>query len=99
FTVKKATATVNLNYKKKKGVLTAWFTPDLPFQFGPIGYAGLPGLILELSIRGITYYADDIQLDDEPKVIKEPTNGERMCFGQFGNAMDKRVKAVGHWND
>ena len=29
--------------------ITAWFAPELPLPFGPSGFGGLPGLILELK--------------------------------------------------
>lgn len=35
--------------------VVAWFCPDLPYSFGPNGYCGLPGLILELQIRNGVY--------------------------------------------
>ena len=41
--------------------IIAWFTPEIPHAFGPKGYFGLPGLILELQERNITYGAKKIE--------------------------------------
>ena len=47
-------ATTKKVVENSKGTFThkiiAWFAPELPFSFGPIGYGGLPGLILELEV-------------------------------------------------
>ena len=52
YTCRKATGT----YTKETtccGIITipvvAWFAPSLPFPFGPMGYDGLPGLVLEVT--------------------------------------------------
>ena len=34
---------------------TAWYSPQLPYKFGPAGYGNLPGLIIELQGVGFTY--------------------------------------------
>jgi GLPGLI family protein len=43
--------------------ITAWFCPDLPYSIGPMGYGGLPGLILEIRIRNATYLATKIEMN------------------------------------
>lgn len=43
--------------------VTAWFCPEIPFPFGPIGYGNLPGLILELKVRNVTYTMKEIYFD------------------------------------
>lgn len=48
------------NYRKK--TIEAWFTPEIPFGFGPKGYGGLPGLILELKENNLIYYVQKINL-------------------------------------
>lgn len=48
--------------------LFAWFCPDLPFSIGPMGYGGLPGLILEIRIRNATYIASQIDLNSTTKI-------------------------------
>jgi GLPGLI family protein len=35
--------------------IVAWYCPELPYIFGPIGYGNLPGLILQLQVRNVVY--------------------------------------------
>lgn len=44
---------------------TAWYTPELPYKFGPAGYGNLPGLIIELQGDGFTYGVKKIEFFKE----------------------------------
>lgn len=76
---KKATAQVHI-FTDKKHQITAWFAPDLPFQFGPAETAGLPGLILGLERNKgrLFFYANQINLSEKEKEIKRPNKGKLM---------------------
>ncbi|RAR48065.1 GLPGLI family protein [Flavobacterium lacus] len=41
----------------------AWFCPELPYSVGPMGYGGLPGLILEIRIRNATFLASKVEMN------------------------------------
>ncbi len=57
----------------------AWYCPTIPFPYGPAGYTGLPGLVLELDNGRVTFYAIRINLNTKEKIeIKEPTKGIKM---------------------
>lgn len=88
YVCRKATAIINLN-DIKKGEITAWFAPDLPFQYGPKGYGGLPGLILGLEIRHYYIYAHAIKLSNDEKNIYFPTNGEVVDWDTYNKETDK----------
>ncbi|WP_299125742.1 GLPGLI family protein [uncultured Tenacibaculum sp.] len=47
--------TTNPKGKVFKNNFTAWYTPQLPYKFGPLGYGSLPGLIVELQGESATY--------------------------------------------
>jgi len=81
-------ATTIKKSKERKGILkmpvTVWYSPDIPISFGPLGYGGLPGLIVELTIDNERYYVDKINLNPKHKiVIKAPTNGKMVTKDQF----------------
>jgi GLPGLI family protein len=64
----------NINSKgikstNRKFDITAWFTPEIPVPYGPVGYGGLPGLIMELQFYANTFYAKKINLNPDKEVI------------------------------
>jgi GLPGLI family protein len=60
-----------------------WFTKDLPYNFGPKEYAGLPGLILEIEERGIRFYATQVDLNDKTYTIKLPDVDKSITRKEF----------------
>ena len=63
------------NNTEKSKLITAWFAPSLPLPFGPNGYNGLPGLILELIENGNKskrYFLKSVELKKMPLEIKFP---------------------------
>lgn len=73
---------------KKERIITAWFTPDLPFNFGSIGYNSLPGLILELNENYTTYLAKKITLSETAIKIQLP-KGPYLTQDQYDNKLLK----------
>lgn len=82
YTCYKATTTAAYTYIPK-GKVIAWFAPELPFQFGPMSYAGLPGLILELNHVYFHFYADKINLNKKSLHIQSPTKGQRISASTY----------------
>lgn len=71
--------------------ITAWFTPSLPYQFGPKNHNSLPGLILVLHDKKFSYYLDRINLnpkENELSKIKKP-NGNLMTEDEFKKYLNK----------
>ena len=66
-----------------KHPIVAWYCPNIPFNFGPKGYSGLPGLILELQIRNITWGVTKIELSKENKIIEKPKKGKLITEEEF----------------
>ena len=63
---------VDRNGVSKVNIITAWFAPSLPFNYGPQNFYGLPGLILELTKNKTTFLATKIVLDKENIQIDFP---------------------------
>ena len=63
-----------------------WFAPELPYQYGPRGLDGLPGLVLEGKFStGIYFYASKIELaiKDNSVQIERPTKGKFVTPEEF----------------
>lgn len=67
--------------------VTAWYAPKLPYSFGPSGYSGLPGLILELKTNKVIFYAALISLNKHSNInlIQIPTKGKMVTKEEFQN--------------
>jgi len=81
-------ATSHYIVDNSKGVfkhkVTAWYAPEIPINFGPKGYHGLPGLILELQERNLNYVVSKISLNIKDKlIIEKPIKGTVLSQKQF----------------
>lgn len=68
-----------------KDTILAWYCPEIPVATGPMGIAGLPGLVLEASIGShLTVLATNLKLNEDVSAkIKEPTKGKQVTSEQF----------------
>jgi len=62
----------------------AWYTPEIPVNFGPKKYHGLPGLVLEVQIGGLSFKASEIVLNPKESIsIKKPIKGIKINEDEF----------------
>lgn len=83
--------------------IEAWFAPKLNSPFGPNGYFGLPGIILELKqiIKSNPksynlFYATEIEETSETN-IKRPTKGQKINQSEFEelvNLQEEKIKEM-----
>ncbi|HEY9221455.1 MAG TPA: GLPGLI family protein [Lutibacter sp.] len=67
-----------------KTPVEAWYAQDLNIPFGPLGYSGLPGLILELTVGKEKYIVNKIMLNPKIKVnVNEPLKGKKVTKKEF----------------
>jgi len=66
----------------KKNIIEVWFTPDIPVPFGPIGYGGLPGLVVEVKMKSLTLRLASISKDTKYK-IKRPSKGKYVTLQEY----------------
>lgn len=72
--------------------LIAWYCPELSNSFGPDGYGGLPGLILELQINDVLFGAKKINLKNQEYDIELPTKGKVINNEEYIKKIEKRLK-------
>lgn len=65
---------IRTSYNKGKPIKTkvvAWYANEIPVNFGPVGYSGLPGLIVKLDIKDRSFVLQEIN-EVENKDFWEP---------------------------
>ncbi len=84
-------------FKDDERSVEVWFTPQIPVSIGPGEYAGLPGLILEVSIDNgeRTTIAQKIELKEIPNdAIEKPTKGKEVTQEEFDKIEAEKMKEM-----
>ena len=80
------------NALKSKFTIIAWYAPSIPYPFGPKGYGGLPGMILELQDRIVLYGATKINLQTlinaKKSILKKP-EGKRITSEKYSERINE----------
>ncbi|NEW79154.1 MAG: GLPGLI family protein [Gelidibacter sp.] len=61
----------------------AWYTPEIPVNFGPNKYHGLPGLVLEVQIGGLTFKASEIILNPKESILMKKPKGKKIKEDEY----------------
>jgi len=60
-----------------------WFTPEIPVPFGPIGYGGLPGLIISVVKKNTILQLERIKFYDKQLIIDRPDKGKQIVKAEY----------------
>lgn len=84
-------ATTKVKNSSGSTTIEAWFTPEIPLNFGPKGYSGLPGLILGLKELGRYMHAKEIKLSKKNVDIAPLTKGKLISEKEFDQKIHKAM--------
>lgn len=65
--------------------IVAWYTPDINLPYGPEGFGGLPGLIVQLKKGTVITYLSRIDFKKEDIKIQIPQKGREMTRAEFNS--------------
>ncbi len=63
--------------------VVAWYAPDLPIPDGPLGYHGLPGIILRVDLQVASIYAVRVEEREDGEAIKMPVAETYLSAQEF----------------
>jgi|GEM_PF-2548485 len=96
YTCYKATKHHVQYYTEIEFTIDGWYTPEIPVPYGPAGYGGLPGLILQLERSHVIFVADKVTLNPKGgiKPIKEVEPGRIITNEEKGILMRRARKVT-----
>ncbi|MGS2763819.1 GLPGLI family protein [Sinomicrobium sp. M5D2P9] len=96
YTCYKATKHHVQYYTEIEFIIEAWYTPEIPVPYGPAGFGGLPGLILQLERSHVIFVADKVTLNPKGgiKPIKAMAPGRVITNEEKGNLMRRARKVT-----
>lgn len=66
-----------------------WFAPEIPVPFGPLGYGGLPGLIVEVKNYSSILSLTEISYTKKEVKITRPTKGKKITKDELDEMTGK----------
>lgn len=74
----------------------AWYCPEIPLQSGPKEFGNLPGIIVELHDKNITFGLEKISFfePNENFIISKPNEGELINFDSFNELVQEKIKIL-----
>jgi GLPGLI family protein len=82
---------------KEQDTIIAWFTSEIPVSTGPAGFAGLPGLIVHVSMNKGNFQITATDIDKREigkKEIKVPTKGKEITSEEFEVLERKKMQEM-----
>ena len=74
--------------------ITAWYCPEIAYQFGPNGFGNLPGLIVELQIDNVIYGLKSINFDDKTIKFKEIDFEKIISQDKYDEIIKEKMKFI-----
>lgn len=84
---------------KENPAIVAWFTTEIPVSFGPMGYYGLPGLILQLETTNKNYLIQEISPQKDILSIEAPNKGKEIGREEFDKLKKEKQEDFGIENE
>lgn len=76
----------------------AWFTPAIPVSSGPSSFVGLPGLVLEVTLKDgdHTIKAKKVELVSvDQKDLVKPKKGKKVSQEEYDQIVEEKMKEMG----
>ena len=79
----------------QEDAVVAWYSAETPIPAGPIGFYGLPGLIVRLEMSGAIYTLTDITVSDQAQKIEAPRKGKKITRKELTELTKSKMQQMG----
>lgn len=84
-------ACIKAEAKSDSSTVIAWFCPQIPVSAGPMGFGGLPGMIMELDLNDGMLTVSAVKVRDEVGEIEEPSKGKEVTREEYEEIVKERM--------